>query len=382
MRYSFGILLVLAGSFFFNPAGVVDAGAESSITDDEFANPSQSVQFDLPPVIPATNVTGDPKAFEVELRLSSMIVSPNMPEIDQWLVRCQPRDRSITITDYAPRTETTSELTSPIQIKKTSENTNSHGLGLDAAYGHLVGVNAAAERGKKQIQSVQFDRVAPIHAVTASGTINRGRGVYFKLRWTAQQILEGEKTFRLTFAVPGNWRGGLMDVSVIAQSQRSSFGWEREPKTVAATKFVVAVFRENDKESEAAAHALAESEFALRSQASKHLSSDFDDYSLPSMLRHVAKKLDPESDRRSRQTWLQRILFHQVDPHLDKEIRRLSIPIRVAILDYIDHRKAFLAISRQASGYNIAAITENRTASEPSLEQTLSTNPRSNVDHP
>ena len=55
-----------------------------------------AVHFDLPQVAaaePAEPVLSDRRLVTVALRLSSMIESPEMPRIDQWLVRCQPRDR-------------------------------------------------------------------------------------------------------------------------------------------------------------------------------------------------------------------------------------------------------------------------------------------------
>ena len=121
---------------------------------------------------------------------------------------------------------------------------------------------------KKTLDSYQYNQIAPVQAVTASGTIDRGRGVYFKLRWTATQVLEGEKKFTLTFRVPEAWRSGLMDVSVIAQSHHSSFAkWDDGVKTIGAANFVVAVYRQGDREAAKAAQVLAESELKLREVA-------------------------------------------------------------------------------------------------------------------
>jgi hypothetical protein len=202
--------------------------------------------------------------------------------------------------------------------------------------------------------------VAPVHAVTTSGTINRGRGVYFKLRWTAQQILEGEKTFRLTLKVPSGWRGTLMDVSVIAQGERKTITWERETKTIGSANFVVAVFKEHDRDAEAEARSLAECEYALRTLAAKHRASEANSHSLPSVLRHVANKLDFESDHQQDTDWLQRLLTNRADPHLDKQISRLPMPIRVAILDYADQRDAFVAMGRFAGGIDTLAQSDNK----------------------
>ncbi|MGI9473024.1 MAG: hypothetical protein ACR2NZ_15900 [Rubripirellula sp.] len=307
-----------------------------------------TVHFDLPPTAAAEAVGDEMTLVTVELSLSSMIDTTEVPRIDQWLVRCQPRGKAISIADYAPRTETSSDLVSSIQVKRTEEESNSLGVGVNGNYGHAVHGNAGLDHSKKNTNSMQFDRVAPLHAVTASGTINRGRGVYFKLRWTAQQVLEGEKTFRLTLRVPATWRGGLVDVSVLAQSEKKSFaGWDRETQTLGSANFVVAVYRQGDRDAAAKARTLSDAEFALRSVIIEHRTAQ-KVTSIPSMLRHVAKKFELESVSTS-EMWLQRLLLDRADAHMDAEIRKLPMPVRVAVLDYVDERDNFLAMHRQPS---------------------------------
>lgn len=251
------------------------------------------------------------------------------------------------IDDYAPRTETASGLATPIQVKKTAEETNGFGLSLDGAYGHAVQGKVGSDHAKKNTSTLQFDRVAPLQAVTAAGTINRGRGVYFKLRWTAQQVLEGEKTFQLTLRVPNGWRGSLLDVSVVAQSDRKSFTpWDRETRTDGSANFVVAIYRDGDAAAAELSRALADAEYTLRSTAAKH--NVFGEVnSLPMMLRHVAMKLDLESSQ-PHQGWLQRLLAGQADPHLDKDIRQMPMPLRIAVLDYAEVRDEFKTMNLEA----------------------------------
>ena len=329
---------------------VVLLAAGSLRTSDVSAKESRVVRFDLPPVAaayPAELDPSDPTLVTVQLRLSSMIESPEVPRIDQWVVRCQPRDRAILIADYAPRTETASDLASAIQIKTTREQTDAVGLSLDGAYAHALRGKAGADYSKKNVRSVQFDRIAQQQAVTASGTINRGRGVYFKLRWTAQQVLEGEKLFNVTLKVPQSWRGSLIDVSVVAQSERKTLaGWDHETKTIGSAFFVVAAYRQGDHEAEAQAIAISDAEYTLRSIAAEHRASTQVN-SLPSMLRHVAMKLDLEPSRDDFD-WLHRLILDRADPHLDDEIRKLPMPTRVAVLDYVDVREDFATFSGDA----------------------------------
>lgn len=312
---------------------------------------ASEIVFDLPPTTAALPVveSTDDGLVTVHLRLSSMIESPDVPRIDQWMIRCQPRDFEISIADYSPKTETGSDLVTPIQVKQTDERTNAVGFSVDGGY-HSARGTAGVDQSNKQVDSFQFERAAPVQAVSAAGTINRGRGVYFKLRWTALQVLEGEKVFSITMQVPPAWRGGMMDVQVIAQSQRSSFGWDREPETLGAADFVVGMFRQGDSEAAELAQSLADAEHQLRKVAEQHPTKR-DVRTLPGMLRHVATKLDLEGEQ-PRTDWMKRLLSNRADPHLDREICKLPMPVRVAVLDYVDVRDEFNTINRSTDRSN------------------------------
>jgi hypothetical protein len=335
-RYTIAFIITLATGLF----------PQANVSADH----DPVVRFDLPAVVaarPADADPSDPTLVTIRLRLSSMIEAPQVPRIDQWLVRCQPRDNATSIADYAPRTEATSGLASPIQVKQTKEKTNAIGLSVDGSYGHAAHGKAGADLTTKNVSTLQFDRIAPKHTVIAAGTINRGRGVYFKLRWTAQQILDGEKSFQITLKVPSTWRGSLIDVAVVAQSQRKTFAtWERESKTIGSANFVIAAYREGDLQAATIAVALSEAELALRSVAAEHDAST-GVRSLSSLLRQVAMKFDLDSGKPV-DSWAQRLILDLADPRLDKEICKLPMPIRLVVLDYVDVRDQFFALSGDA----------------------------------
>ncbi|QDT03014.1 hypothetical protein K227x_13930 [Rubripirellula lacrimiformis] len=324
------------------------------------------IQFDLPSVVaagPAETSPDDPSLVTVQLRLSSMIVSPTAPTIDQWLVRCQPRDGNVSIADYAPRTETASDVASPIQIKQVKEKTSSLGIGPNGSYGHAVTGNVGSDLGAKDINTIEFQRQAPVQAVTAAGTINRGRGVYFKLRWTSQQILEGEKVFRITFAVPPSWRGSLIDVSVIAQTEKKTFGGlDHEIRTIGAAKFVVAAYRAGDEVAAHHASEMAAAEFRLKATAHELVQPTSSTRSLSSMLRQVAVKLDLDSKRPDHR-WMSRLLVGAADPHLDREITKLPMDVRLAALDYVETRDRFLQMGwTHGRTENVARVSASKPA--------------------
>jgi hypothetical protein len=312
-----------------------------------------SIRFDMPPTA-AAQPTDDPQQVSIDLRLSSMIESPDPLPIRQWIVRCVPRDESILIADYSPRTETASDLATPIQIKQCEEESESGGLAIDGAYANLTRAHAGIDRGVKNTNTIQFDRVAPMHAVTAAGTINRGNGVYFKLRWTATQVLEGEKTFGITMRVPPGWRGGLIDVSVVAYSDtKSLLSWETEVKAIGQANFVVAAFRSGDARAAELARTVSEAEQNLRRLA-KQTPRPSAASSLPSMLRQFATKIDREPPP-NHNAWVDRVLRGDADPYFDKQLQRLPTSIRVAVLDYVDCRDEFNGLRDDASATVVAA---------------------------
>jgi hypothetical protein len=323
----------------------------------------QVIRFDMSPNVPLTPVQGHPGAGDLghsvlgqsdlrlvqcELRLSSLIASPSFPRIDQWLVRCQPRDMEMRITDYAPRTEIRSEIEGPIQIKVTDENTQSLGLSVVGDYGKMVKGNLGAESANKNCVARQYNAKPAVHAVKASGTIDGGRGVYFKLRWTATQVLDGEKKFTLTMQVPPTWRGGLIDVDVVAQTAQRSFGgFDTQIRTLGEAKFVVATYLDGDKEATQRARAFSSAEQRLR-KLSLNPRYKSKPTTLPSMLRHVAAKLDLDSAPQDRD-WVRRLTRGEADPYLDREISRLPMEIRVAAIDYHDKRMEFNRLGAELS---------------------------------
>ena len=323
-----------------------------STTPPCHAGSGTPIQFDLPSTAPAVASAEVPAVASsevaagqfvtVELKLSSLIDVAHQLKVDQWIVRCRPRDQRLHLVDYTPRTETASQLSTPIQIKSTSESNDAFGASVDGGYGRMVTGHIGVDSIDKQVETRQYDRLAPHEVVVAAGTTDRGRGVYFKLRSTELQVLEGEKCFSLTWKVPEAWRGCLLDVSVEAQVEKRSLTnlWDRETKTISAHRFVVAVYRAEDPVAKQAAEDLADAERSLRVWNLKIRESRS---SIASMIQTVSKGFATTNSR----SWLQRLLDEQADPHLDKQIRELPMEVRVAVLDYAERRDEFQRLNQR-----------------------------------
>jgi len=312
------------------------------------ADTHSEVRFDIPPSTAAKTLSSSDgrTLIQVELLLSSMISNPESGRIDQWLVRCQPRGHFASIVDYHPRTEAGSNLASPIQVKQTKEKNQSFGIGMNGSCPLPLNGNAGLDHNSKDVDSVQFDRLAPLHAVTASGTINRGTGVYFKLRWTARQILEGQKAFQLTLDVPESWRTGLIDISVVAQARHKSFAnWESSSKTLGEANFVIAVYREDDQHARQIARKMAQAEHVLRTKITE-LYSARSSHSLSTLWQHMTEKMDFRKSAEDT-VLLERLMLNQRDPHLEQEFRKLPVDCRLAALDYSDAQNSFTKLNEQ-----------------------------------
>jgi hypothetical protein len=297
------------------------------------------IQFDMPAAVAAadTGCPGPTDEITVDLVLSTLIVNSGEdeihaePPVEHLIVRCALRDR-FPIVDFAPKTELQSDFASPISISKKDERTDSFGVSFNGNAPPYGTGRMGADDSKKQSDATEFQRHAPMQAVIASGTTDRGRGVYFKFRWTAIQVLEGEKHFQVSFAVPRGWRGGLIDVDVTAAVPEKPLFGAAKLKTVANRQFVVAAYRRSDTAAGELALRLAEldrklAEFATRRDASPaHSIADF--------LRRLLA--DETAEQTLPADWYRRIIGEQADPYVDEQIRSLPMPVRVAVLDYVE----------------------------------------------
>jgi hypothetical protein len=299
---------------------------------------------------------GAERLVSIQFNLSLIADALPSPQAEQIVIQVSPLGGAAMVADYSPRTELSSQYTGDIAESRSSEATDHVGLSLDAAYGHLVNGNVGADRGEKNINSTKYTRVAPLHVVAASGTTHRGRGVYFKLRADDRQVLEGDKQFTVVLSVPADWRGELIDFRVEAESMTKSFssslssfaGVAPKSQVVGASRFIVATHLSGDMELSRLARQLGECELRLRESATQSLQPNTKS---SSRTGHVAFRFDMnlpdpmvQHDRIART--LEQVIFGKVDPYIDPAIRQLSVPTRVAILDYLEARENYLALVR------------------------------------
>jgi hypothetical protein len=152
---------------------------------------------------------------------------------------------TLVVTDWLPRTELKSDYAKPIQF--SSERLGKIGISLAAHY--VIGASGDASGQLKS--GVVYEMLPPQETVLASGTVQYGHGVFFKLKPSTQTTLEGKKSFSAIFAVPRGWRGGCLklDCEALGLDRGIVSNLDREVPGGVAT-FYLALYLVGDDQAE------------------------------------------------------------------------------------------------------------------------------------
>jgi hypothetical protein len=246
------------------------------------------------------------------------------------------------ITDYAPRTQTFSEIAGTIEIDRSREKKSSYEFNLSGQYPTIASGKAHLNGSGLETESVRFSEIPQHEVLVAAGTVRRGTGAFFRFHPSRAETLEGGRDLLLTFRVPQSWRGGVLQVECTAIGSRRYLGW-REPFEF-QRGFIVPVFLENDEEAEQVAMEFTRQEqqlrqswqrFKSREQASR--SSTIEQW-LGIRYRPTSKSILPED-------WVY-LLIQSTDQPLKQYRQRLPIELAEAADGFVQSRSNLLKLSR------------------------------------
>lgn len=230
------------------------------------------VAFDMPYAVSCRDVTPpefaatnpDDKLIEVKLGISSLLQAGKEKDLAQYFIRMETPQRTMQVHDFLPKTAREA-LQGNTTITKNSETTLSLGINITGHYQALTGTAISPGISQKNGTCVKYDLLPPLETVTASGTILRGSGAYFKLKSSERNLLEGERDFALIVRVPRGWRGDYLHVRCeaegIARGLVSSFD---QNQLCGQRDFLISLYLEGDLEARHAAEELARAEVHLR----------------------------------------------------------------------------------------------------------------------
>ena len=195
-----------------------------------FADNAQVV-FDLPETIECKDVT--PKDFaaahpslkviEGKFRVSARIVAGVESDIVDFLYIVASPDRKMRFQDYLPNTTLESTaVDNVIEVTDTTEDINATDANAKVGY-KTDGFGITKNKGSKKTESMHSKQIAAKALVVASGTTDHEHGIFFKLRPSKGESLEGAKQFTFLATVPMAWRGDWCTISCAARAKAKVF---------------------------------------------------------------------------------------------------------------------------------------------------------------
>lgn len=224
------------------------------------------VQFDMPYTIACRDVSSTEftaanpgqKLVELKLPVSALLVAGEERDVLQFLIRIDTPQGKINIVDYLPKTSHDSALAGPITIQNTKEQNASLGINFSGKYEIISAVGPSAGIGQKKSSCVKYDLLPPLETVAASGTLNRGGSVFFKLKSSPRNLLEGSRELALVVRVPTSWRCDYLRVRCEAEGiQRGMVSTFDETRRSGQREFLVAAYLEGDEEAQRSAETFA-----------------------------------------------------------------------------------------------------------------------------
>ncbi len=301
------------------------------------------VRFDTAPAVACRDVTDDEFAavnpgerlLEAKFEISSMLDSGSEADLTEFFFRMTSPQQSFRIADYSPRTTLASGYNGGITIEKKQED--SKGLGLAVAGGWAgAHVTGHGDAGTKNTLTTKYELVAPMVSATASGTIQNGYGVYFRLRQSKQDTLEGAKEYQLIFRAPQQWRGDILHVHCEARGlQRGIVHQLDEEVRCGFSQFPIALYLAGDEEAKRIAEQFAASNHRLRSTAIKS-QDEIKRRSYPTVLHELGGLLDL-AEPKIPASWLEQMLSDGAPGHEFEN--RLPAQVRSAASDYLTAKR-------------------------------------------
>lgn len=317
-----------------------------------------AAKFDVPPLAACRDITTPDfqwhypgqRLWETKINVSLLSRQVDEGRISQILVRIDNPRRVLRVVDYAPRTTLTTDVQGTLRRDHHSESTRN----LDfAVRGGLPGFSGEASGSARSRQTTdeQVERLPALSLLVASGTMQRGSGVYFKLKPSTRSTLEGSHEFTLWLAAPENWCGDFLRVrceafareSTLVPSLDESVPWGDQD-------FALALYCTGDEAGRKAADAFVRAEGTLR-------------YVVMQNRRALAQRRDGDvvkeiatlwsgRDARLPSGWFEQLIYGPLES-ANVTILRLPEVVRPAAERYVAARKQ---LTTRRTGDSVAKI--------------------------
>jgi hypothetical protein len=332
-----GVIRMNAFSFLFRPMliGWVSLIGLCSIGLGQVA-------FDVNPLVPAREATPigllsqlpNSRMVEVQLDVSALFTPGDSSVVTEYTVRIVSRHEDVQVADYSPRTELQSEVLGALQVSSNQDRVREAAIRGMGGYPGVGSAQGYAYYHDNQNEIVHYAKKPALELVSAAGTLERRRGVYFKVRQSSQTTLEGARPFRVVFEVPASWRADLLDVTIEAAGLEHPNS--KRPRILSTQQFVVALYQAFDE------HAASIASNYVRQQDSLHhyartFARTIEQRSFPTPIHKLGAKLDIYEPSIPKH-WLETLIYQQGVSYNLTKLSSLPVDVRVAIMNYLDQK--------------------------------------------
>jgi len=307
------------------------------------------VAFDVNELAPAreSNSIGvmsqlpNSRMVDVQLDVSALFTPGDAAVISEYTVRIVSRHADVQVADYSPRTELQSDIFGTMQISQEGDRVREAAIRGAGAYPGVGSAQAYAYYHDNSHETVHFARKPSLELLNAAGTLERRRGVYFKVRQSSQTTLEGARPFRIVFEVPNSWRADLLDVTIEAAGLENANS--KRSRILSTQQFVVAVYQEYDEHAANAATRYVRQQKNLK-QFAKTYAKAIEQRSYPTPIHKLGAKLDIYEPSIPQQ-WLETLVHQQGVSYNLTKLSNLPVDVRVAIMNYLDQKHLMESMS-------------------------------------
>lgn len=310
---------------------------------------SPRVHFDVPQIAAVRDVTTPEFAFvypqerliEARVPISLLLDRGPASDVRELVHRLESTTAGAQAVNYFPKTTLATDVVGTTQIQREKSRDLQATVDASATYLGLANAKAHGEYVNRQREQAQFEQLPALELLTASGTVDRGRGVYFKLKPSPRTTLEGAHPFTIVLRVPRAWRTGLLYVTSEARGiERSVLPGSESSTIVGRGKFVVALYQQGDFTAQEFAQRYAMAEAAFRQTTAAHRES-LERRMNPTPFHKLGVTRDNALDR----NWQEQVIFRgTADSNV---LQRLPQDVRLSVEALLKSRHDLIELHKQ-----------------------------------
>ena len=234
---------------------------------------AQSIHFDVSPQASCQAIVDEEfsatvpneQLIEVRCQVSVLATDLRRESLSECLFHFFSPEPHTRVHDYFPKTRLATDIVGSLHVQQDQEDSAGAQLHVGSHIEPAVQLDATGGGNRRHAYSLSYDRLPPMEALTAVGTLSRGAGVYFKQKRSTQTSLEGSREFVLVLRVPAGWRAGYL--RLVCQARATSDG--RSERLAASSSFLLPLYLAGDAEAKGAAIQLHQTEQQLLFQSQR-----------------------------------------------------------------------------------------------------------------